>query len=220
MDAFRGLGDMPSRMGFTSSTGGRVDTLPYAEGQLIATLADDWRRIRLEPQLLTWGSRVQLGASVGNFHVCALSAGRLALRLRYFDPVGTTGGINISRTNITGLVLSTEAPIVPLEAPTHLPTGGVSTVAAARLLVFTPVAAQFLNPAGFKLLSAAVGGVGALQSFHGEWLPRILLPGEFLVFQTDQVNIPLNFSIAWEQLPSLLDVLTSRAEPVEPQIGP
>jgi hypothetical protein len=213
VDSFRGLGDMPSRMGFTSSTGGRVDTLPYAEGQLIATLADDWRRIRLEPQVLTWGSRAQLAADVANFNVMAFAAGRLAARIKYLSTQGSAATVLVSRTNTTGLVVATTSPIVPLEAPTHLPTGGVSTVAAANLIEYVPVAGAFLNQQGFALTLTP-------GNTYGTWLPRLLLPGEFLVFQTQAINQALELSIVWEQLPSLLDVLTSRAEPVEPQIGP
>lgn len=212
MDAFRGLGDLPERMGFTAPNGGRVSGLPYAEGQLLVTLTDDWRRIRLEPQLLAWGSRSTQAANIGFFNICALAAGRLALRLNFVGITGSGGNIVCSRTNITGLVVLTEAPIVPLEAPTHLPTGGVSTVAAARVLQFSAIAAPFLNVLGWRLPSGT--------SVHGTWLPRLLLPGEFLVFQSDVTGAPLDLGLSWEQPPSLIDVLTSRAVPVEPQIGP
>ena len=212
MDSFRGLGDLPVRMGFTGPTGGIVMGLPYAEGQLLATLTDDWRRIRLEPQLLTWGARGSQALVAGQFNIQAFSAGRLAARIIYLSTIGTTGNVVVSRTTITGLVAASTAPIVPLEAPTNLTVGGVSTVAAANLILFPSQVAQFLNAAGFALPTGT-------QNWNGCIFPRLLLPGEFLVFQS-VAGSPLEIMIAWEQLPSLIDVLTSRAEPVEPQIGP
>lgn len=196
MDSFRGLADLPARMGLTVQ-GGTVQALPYSEGQLFVTITDDWRRIRCEPQVHTFGCRFNLAAGA-NFNIAALAARRVPLRLIYAD-VNTdpaAGDVLVSRTSITGLVQTTSAPIVPLEV-------GTSTNADADPMVFAQVGAPFLNPLGFRLFPGA---------HENRWLPRLLLPGEFLVFQVPVAASVLNLQLVWEELTNAqTDVLTSKA---------
>lgn len=55
MRSFRGLDALRRRLGLVMDTGAAIRSLPYAEGQVLATLADDWRALRIPPLVQTFG---------------------------------------------------------------------------------------------------------------------------------------------------------------------
>ncbi len=198
MRAFRTLEFIAQRMGFMFDNGGTVRALPYAEGQSLVTVADDYRRARVEPQVLTYASRILSPLVAGQYQTMALIANNLPLRVKYIDVQGSTGnGANIEnrpQTALAALGVGVNGPIAPLEQPRI-------TTPAAVFQSFPSRVAPFLTNAGFSR-----SGFG---SYEGTFLPRLLLPGEALVFQSDLAQA-LQIQIVWEQLDAR-DVLTSRA---------
>jgi len=198
-------------MGLTFEQGQRVVSLPFAEGVTLTTLLDDWRRVRLEPQLLTFGSRLTRAAGgIGTFVLFSLAAGILPLRLIFVDiETNVLAGARIVVQRTTGPpAVVTTGPITPLEAPT-----GATNVSAAVFQDHGALGAQFLNPLGFSLFQNG----GFAPSGHGSWLPRLLLPGEHLFFQAP-ANTALDCTVAWEQLPTSTDVVTSQASRLSPVV--
>jgi len=203
VDSFRSLGDLPTRFGFTGPTGGQIFSLPYAEGQLLATLGDDWRRIRCEPQVHTWGGRATVAApGAGLFTTSILRAGTLPVRVIYYlgDP-----SVVFSRFDPTGTVIAGTHIVTLLEGAFPLGVSGFLSPTAS-LLNLVPGGAPHTDPNAFRL-----GGGVAVQSF-GDLFPLILLPGETLGFSPFTANTAYIFNVAWQEIPSQGDVQTSRSE--------
>lgn len=186
-------------MGLTAPDGGRIQSLPYTEGQLLVTLIDDWRRIRAEPQILCWGARATVTAGAATFATCGFEANTRVARLLYVD---SSEAILASRVNGFGAMAPSGAPVTLLEGP---PLAGAP---GGRLVTFPPQAVSFLDPLGFV-------GARDINNPIGQWLPRLIFPGEHFVFSRSVVNSPFTLDLAWEELPSLTDILTSVAPSID-----
>lgn len=212
MRSFRGLGDIPDRMGLTLEEGQRVTNLPYAEGQLLVTLVDDWRNLRCRPQVATYGSRILRAAGgAATFATLALVATRLPLRLIYCD------------VEVTGAIISN-----PVIVQRGEETSPIVAVATASVLEGAGSGSTFPEPATAEFRDHGTPALtfGGVFSFllrqttftfgrgYGDWLPRILLPGETLKFRAP-VNQAIEVNLAWEEYPTMTDVVTSQAKSVQ-----
>jgi hypothetical protein len=196
--SFRTLGGLAQRLGLFRDGGADVRSLPYSEGQLLVTTADDWSNVRVPLQLQTWGAFLTQPLVVANFRVACLIAGRRAVRLWHVDAIGSAEPVAVSRTD---------------------GNPGAETLASVTALEGNQVSSALSTTARFVGYAAQPGafiGVGfVLHSLANEftpttWLPRLLLPGERLFFQ-GPAGGALQLSIAWSEYPDSDDVLTSAA---------
>jgi len=196
--SFRTLGGLAQRLGLFRDGGSDVRALPYSEGQLLVTLADDWTPARVPLQVQTWGAFSAQPLVAANFRVAALIAGRRALKLIHVDPIGSGDPVSVSRTDGNP---GAETAV----ATTALEGNQVSSALGATGR-FVSYAAQ---PGAF------IGTAFVLRPLANEftpptWLPLLLLPGERMFFQSASGGA-LNLSIAWREYPDGDDVITSAA---------
>jgi hypothetical protein len=196
--SFRTLGGLAQRLGLFRDGGADVRSLPFSEGQLLVTTADDWSNVRVPLQLQTWGAFLSQPLVVANFRLAALIAGRRAILLRHVDPIGSADAVAISRTDGN--------PGVESGAATTALEGNQVSASIGATGRFVGYAAQ---PGAF-ISTAFVIHPLANEFSPTTWLPRLLLPGERMFFQ-GPAGGALQLSVAWSEYPDGDDVLTSAA---------
>jgi len=196
--SFRTLGGLAQRLGLFRDNGSDVRALPYSEGQLLVTLADDWRNARVPLQVQTWGSVSVQPLVAANFRLAALIAGRRAVELIHVDAIGSADPVSISRTDGNPGAESATATTA-LEGNTVAASIG----ATARVVTYAAQPGAFIST-GFVIRPLAN------EFSPTTWLPRLLLPGERMFFQ-GPAGGALQLTIAWREFPDGDDVITSAA---------
>jgi hypothetical protein len=192
--AFRTLGDLAQRLGLTLDSGSDVRALPYSEGQMLVTLADDWRRGRLPLQVQSAGCRASLPPLVGAVNVAGLRATRRPLLL---DHSSNNSGVALLIVRTTAAFTETVLAKTPLEAsPSQL------QITAEVFSAFPAV--QPFSASGFVQYPGS----------SADWLPIVLLPGETIFWATVAVNQTMDLTFAWKELATGEDVLTSKSPAV------
>lgn len=213
MRSFRTLYELADRFGLTLETGEQVMSLPYAEGQMLATLADDWTRARIEPQVLTLAHRSSVVApGAGNFNYHSFEARAYPCRLVYLET--GANGVCFARVNQSTLDSLANPPTLPIGIAPSVLEGPVTLAETppsnqGGLFVRGFQVTTVLNPARFSILDAAT-------TPNRSYLPLILLPGESLLFMNINANTSTVLQVVWQQLLTQSDVLTSQLPPTIP----
>lgn len=221
MRGYRGLGDIPDRMGLTFEEGGAVTDLPYAEGQTLSTLADNWTRVRLEPVILTWGAHVERLPIAGQRVMFTLQPRRVPVRIIHMAAELQTASASTALFygRITGSGLpgaSIVDPILiegenPLLALGQQPSGQTpdarfldhgSTAFAALNTLSSPFMHAFFNQFDSTMDHIRAGGNAI-----------IVLPGQIFVWQGLQLATSGGLTVVWQELPSMVDVITAQNVP-------
>lgn len=214
MESYRGLADLPDRMGFTAAEGGRVDSLPFAEGQILATIVDTWARVRVPPNVLTWGLHAQNApGALQQMYTIRPRRYPISITSLWFetDPPGQTTSVRIVRHHGQGI--PTGSPVIV----TKMLEGSNDLQVGSDNVVVTQEADAQVQDHGGQVVFANASAPIILPGIPGIFpLPVYVLPGQSLVFQASIAAQIVGINIIWQQFSTNVDVLTSGTRPPPP----
>jgi hypothetical protein len=177
-------------MGLTIDSGQTVHTLPYAEGQVLSTLADDWRGLRVPPLTRTFGASLVRALDAGNFSVARLTAGADAVEILYFALGVGTVAFKMRAAKPADAVLTTVVGIGVTQLTLPTPAPGVLANASASLS--TGLVSSF----GTSFLPSTDFGKLPPSRFPRLWI----LPGDSMLWAGQNINTAMVLDVVWREV--------------------